>query len=215
VQYDLSGHRRDYSGGELTEETASRDPFEQFSRWMREALESGEIYEPTAMTLATVSAEGSPAARVVLLKGVDHGGFVFYTSYESEKARDLAANPHGALLFYWDRLHRQVRMAGRVMKVSEAESREYFQSRPRDSQIGAWASRQSSVLECRATLDAAFSRYAREFEGREKIERPANWGGYRLLPERFEFWQGRESRLHDRLRYTRAGGTWKIERLSP
>ena len=213
--HDLSTHRREYSGEGLWEDSAPADPFDQFGRWMTEALESGAIYEPTAMTLATASPHGRPSLRVVLLKGVDHGGFVFFTNYESDKARDLEANPGAALLFYWDRLHRQVRVRGTVSRVSVEESRAYFESRPRESRIAAWASKQSAPLESRAQLEEAFARYEREFEGREQIELPPFWGGYRLAPEAFEFWQGRESRLHDRLQYTRAGDSWKIERLAP
>ena len=170
--------------------------------------------EPAAMTLATVDAEGRPNARVVLLKGVDERGFVFYTNFESLKGAELGANPDAALCFYWGALLSQVRVRGAVERVSEQEADAYFQSRPRESQLGAWASRQSEPLDEMATLEGRFERFAARFEGVE-VPRPAHWGGARVVPDRIEFWAGRPHRLHERLVYTRAGGQWRLERLYP
>jgi pyridoxamine 5'-phosphate oxidase len=206
--------RREYARAELTEQTVLPDPIAQFQKWLNEAIDAQEL-EPTAMTVATAGADGAPSARVVLLKGVDARGFVFYTNYESRKGRQLAENPRAALAFWWATLERQVNIAGEVEKLPREESERYFHSRPRTSQIGAWASRQSSVIASRnAVLMEATKIAARHLIG--EIPLPPYWGGYVVSPRTIEFWQGRPSRLHDRLLYTlQAGGEWKIERLSP
>lgn len=211
---DVSELRREYRREALDDDAAASDPLEQFAAWWREAL-AAEVAEPNAMTLATADACGRPSARIVLLKGFDERGFAFYTNYESRKGRDLAANPRAALVFFWVELERQVRIEGRVSQTTPAESDAYFASRPLGSRIGAIASRQSDVLASRAPLEAR----VRDLEARYAdgdVPRPDHWGGYRLEPDAVEFWQGRSSRLHDRLRYRRAeGGAWVRERLSP
>ncbi|MDQ7028382.1 MAG: pyridoxamine 5'-phosphate oxidase [Ardenticatenia bacterium] len=190
------------------------NPFEQFRRWFAEA-QVAELPEPNAMTLSTASRDGRPSGRMVLLKEVDERGFVFYTNYESRKGHELAKNPWAALTFWWPHMARQVRVEGRVEKVSPAESDAYFRTRPRGSQIGAWASPQSAVLSSRAELEARYRDFEARFAKRD-VPRPPHWGGYRLIPDAFEFWQGRLNRLHDRFRYRRgSGGTWVIERLAP
>ena len=197
----------------LTEADVAADPLQQFKSWFDAAAAAG-LPLSNAMTLATVSAEGRPSARVVLLKGIEQGGFVFYTNYESHKARDLDARPQAALVFHWNALERQVRVAGRVERVRAEESDAYFATRPQGSQHSAWASPQSTVVESRAWLEARAQDYAARFKS--NVPRPSFWGGYRVLPESVEFWQGREDRLHDRLLYRRqADGTWQIERLAP
>lgn len=189
-------------------------PITQFGLWFQTAL-SANLRDPNAMTLATVTPEGAPAARIVLLKGFDENGFTFFTNYESPKGRDLAANPHVALVLFWPTLERQIRITGTVGKVSCEESEEYFHTRPTGSQIGAWASRQSSVLPNRETLQQRFDEQTRRFGG-QTIPLPPHWGGYRVTPDTIEFWQGQPSRLHDRFRYSRKlDEGWKIERLSP
>jgi len=205
--------RREYETVGLNETDVAADPMEQFGRWFAEAVAAG-LEEPNAMTLATATSAGQPSARMVLLKGVDAGGFTFFTNYDSRKARELAENPNAALVFHWQPLHRQVRVIGTVTQVSADESDAYFASRPREAQLGAWASRQSSVLPDRAALEAEFERLGREYAGREP-PRPPHWGGYRLLPIEIEFWQGRPHRLHDRLHYRRESDIWRITRLSP
>jgi len=209
---DAAHLRQNYDKGALNETGVDADPFKQFAAWF-EAAHGGELLEPNAMALSTVDAAGRPSSRMVLLKGVDHGGFVFFTNYESKKGQDLAANPWASLLFWWDRLHRQVRVEGRVERVADAESESYFHSRPYGSRIGAAASPQSRPIASRAELEARFA--ALEAEHPDNLPRPAHWGGFRVLPERFEFWQGRESRLHDRLVYLPKGEGWRIERLAP
>jgi|SRR5205085_7213424 len=199
---------------ELNEANVAADPIEQFARWFADANAAG-LKLPNAMTLATATSEGRPSARVVLLKEFDAGGFVFYTNYDSQKGRELDANPQAALCFYWTELDRQVRISGSVTKTTPEESADYFHTRPVDSQLGAWASRQSAVIASREVLEEKMRQLVREYEGGE-VPLPPYWGGYRLAPEVIEFWQNRLSRLHDRLRYTRqAGGGWLIERLSP
>lgn len=211
----MSDIRQEYSENPLNEEDASVDPFLQFAWWFMEAKDSGLFYEPNAMTLATVDKEGRPSARIVLLKEFDPHGFVFYTNYQSRKGHEIAHNPYASLVLWWDRLNRQVRVEGRIEKVADEISDEYFQMRPRASQLGSWASAQSQMLYNRSELEA---RYA-ELETRYKdkpIPRPPHWGGYRLLPDEFEFWQGRQNRLHDRLSYhLLPNGTWSMKRLSP
>jgi pyridoxamine 5'-phosphate oxidase len=190
------------------------DPIKQFGNWFTAAIEA-QIRDVNAMSLATVSAEGRPSVRIVLLKGFDHDGFVFFTNYESNKGRELAANPYAALGFYWIELDRQIRISGKTEKTSREESARYFHSRSPGSQLGAWASRQSEVLDARRLLDARMAQMTERFEGKP-IPLPPHWGGYRLKPDQMEFWQGRANRLHDRFRYTRQDtGTWLLERLSP
>jgi pyridoxamine 5'-phosphate oxidase len=194
-------------------EALSQDPLEQFEHWFAEAKRAG-VEVPEAMTLATADAEGAPSARMVLLKGAGEDGFVFYTGYGSRKSEELEQNPSAALVFYWRPLGRQVRVEGSVERVSEAESAEYFATRPRGSQLAAWASRQSRPLGSREELERRYAELEREYEDRD-VPLPPHWGGYRLRPEAIEFWEHRENRLHDRIRYTRAREGWKVERLSP
>ncbi len=201
-----------YDAPGLSEETAAEDPFEQFRRWFEEAAGAG-FPEPNAMALATASAEGRPSVRMMLLKGVDERGFTFFTNYESRKGRELAENPRAALLFFWDRLHRQLRVEGTVERVSGAEADAYFASRPYGHRIGAWASRQGREIASREELEARFRAIAARYPG--EVPRPPYWGGFRLLPEVFEFWQGREDRMHDRLAYFRENGGWRRVRLQP
>jgi pyridoxamine 5'-phosphate oxidase len=206
--------RREYASRALVESEAFDDPLRQFEQWFDEAVRASLI-EVNAMTLATASPGGEPSARIVLLKAFDARGFVFFTNYESAKGRDLDANPRASLLFYWAELERQIRITGSVSRVSTAESEDYFHSRPFESQVGAWASDQSRVLPDRATLETRQKELLETHTGRE-VPLPPHWGGYRVSPERIEFWQGRTSRLHDRLVYTKAqGGTWSRVRLAP
>ncbi len=210
---DLARLRKTYCLAELDETASAADPLLQFERWLREALDA-RLPEPNAMTLATVGEGGRPSSRVVLVKGADARGIVFYTNYLSRKGRELAANPYAALQFHWIELERVVRIEGRVEKTSAEESDRYFASRPLDSRIGAWASPQSEVIESRAVLADAAARFGARFL--LDPPRPPHWGGYRLVADRWEFWQGRPSRLHDRLRYrSDAHGGWLRERLAP
>lgn len=210
---DIDKLRRSYEQGELDEAHADSVPLRQFQRWMDEAV-AAKLVDPTAMTLATVGTDLRPSTRVVLLKGCDARGFVFYTNYRSRKARDLAVHPHAALQSYWPDLERVVRIEGRVEPTSDEESDAYFRTRPLDSRIGAWASPQSEVIASRAVLVAEAARIGAKYL--LDPPRPPHWGGYRLVPGLFEFWQGRRSRLHDRLRYTLQGdGRWLRERLAP
>jgi pyridoxamine 5'-phosphate oxidase len=210
----LAELRKNYSLGSLDVADVDRNPFRQFDAWFAQAVDA-KLPEPNTMTLATVDSRGRPSARIVLIKGVDERGFMFFTNYESRKGRELADNPHASLLFYWIELERQVRIEGTVVKASAAESDQYYESRPLGSRIGAWASEQSQVIESRAVLEAREKEISAKYG--EHPPRPPHWGGYRLIPDAIEFWQGRPSRLHDRLLYTRAveGGDWQIARLSP
>ena len=206
--------RSEYTKASLDEKDLDPDPIRQFLAWFEQALEA-QVAEPNAMTLATATPDGAPSARIVLLKGVDERGFIFHSSYESRKGRELARNPRGALVLFWPALERQVRIEGRVEQASAEESDEYFRSRPPGSQIGAWASTQSAVVPGREALERLFEEIQQRFAGVE-IPRPPNWGGYRVVPESLEFWQGRPSRLHDRLRYSHTSErSWIIERLAP
>ena len=206
--------RKDYKLQSLLEKDVNVNAIAQFNNWWQEAIHS-EIDEVNAMTLATASADGIPAARIVLLKGFDDRGFVFFTNYESFKGMQLAENPRACLVFFWKELERQVRITGLVEKVSDVESDAYFNSRPEGSRIGAWASPQSQVIVSREWLQEREKTYAKDFSGKP-LKRPAHWGGYRVKPVTVEFWQGRPSRLHDRLQYTLEGNNqWKIERLAP
>ena len=209
----LADLRKNYSLGSLDIADADPNPFRQFDVWFKQAIDA-QLPEPNTMTLATVDARGRPSARIVLIKGVDERGFVFFTNYESRKGLELAQNPHASLLFYWIELERQVRIEGAVVKTSDAESDQYFASRPVGSRIGAWASEQSKVIESRAALEAREREFSAQYG--DNPPRPPHWGGYRLIPDAIEFWQGRPSRLHDRLLYTRSGNAdWTIARLSP
>jgi pyridoxamine 5'-phosphate oxidase len=205
--------RVEYSRGRLVEGEVDPDPIAQFRAWF-EAATAAAVPEPNAMTLATATADGRPSARVVLLKGFDARGFCFFTNYESRKARELEANPRASLVFFWQALERQVRVEGRAERVSAAESDQYFAMRPVGARLGAWASRQSEVVADRATLEAALEAVERRFPDGD-VPRPPHWGGYRVVPDEVEFWQGGPNRVHDRLRYRRSAGGWSIDRLSP
>jgi pyridoxamine 5'-phosphate oxidase len=209
---DVADIRQEYMRAGLAEPDADADPFRQFERWFADAL-AAKLPLPNAMTLATVREDGAPNARIVLLKGVEAGGFVFYTNYESTKGRELAARPQACLVFLWSDLERQVRIDGSISKVDAADSDAYFRSRPLGARQSAVASSQSEVIPSRAELEAELARVVAKHG--DDPPRPARWGGYLLSPSSFEFWQGRANRLHDRLRYARAGASWKIERLAP
>jgi len=209
--------RREFTRAGLSEADAAADPIEQFSWWFQAACAArpGDWFEPNAMTLATAGPDGEPSARVMLLKGFDARGFTFFTNFKSEKGRQLAANPRATMVFYWPMLERQVRIRGEITKLGRGESEQYFHSRPRGSQIGAQASHQSEIIASRAELEQRVRQLEARYDGQE-VEMPDCWGGYLLTPHTIEFWQGRVSRLHDRLRYRKSeGGQWVIERLSP
>jgi pyridoxamine 5'-phosphate oxidase len=222
---EIADIRKDYKLASLEEADVAANPIDQFTRWWNEAVAS-QIDEVNAMTLATANAAGVPAARIVLLKGYNPNGFIFFTNYESDKGKNLAQNPHAAIVFFWKELERQIRIEGTVEKVSAAESDRYFNSRPASSRIGAWASPQSAVIENRMVIEQNVERYSSIFAN-DSIERPDHWGGYIVKPSSIEFWQGRSSRLHDRIKYTlensaynaatdtRTELNWKIERLAP
>jgi pyridoxamine 5'-phosphate oxidase len=206
--------RKDYMQQSLKETDVEKNPFEEFKKWWSDAVKS-EIDEVNAMTLATASMTGLPAARIVLLKGFDETGFIFFTNYESFKGMQLEENPRACLVFFWKELERQVRITGLVEKVSDIESNEYYNSRPLESRIGAWASPQSQVINNRDWLEHNEKKYKQEF-AEKQIQRPPHWGGYKVKPVTIEFWQGRSNRLHDRIQYTlEEAGSWKIERLAP
>ncbi len=212
----LADLRQEYARAELTHAHVADDPLDQFRTWFDEALDA-DVEEPNAMTLATAGADGTPSARIVLLKGLDARGFQFYSNYESQKGTELSQNPHAALVFWWAPLERQVRIEGRVDRLPDDESTEYFHSRPRGSQLGAWASPQSQVVDDRAELEENLASVQAEYEDDDPIPRPPHWGGYVVRPTQIEFWQGRPNRLHDRLRYRRANeqDDWTLERLAP
>ena len=222
---EIADIRKDYKLASLEEADVASNPIDQFARWWNEAVAS-QIDEVNAMTLATVNAAGVPAARIVLLKGYNPSGFIFFTNYESDKGKNLSQNPNAALVFFWKELERQIRIEGTVQKVSAEESDRYFNSRPASSRIGAWASPQSAVIENRLVIEQNVERYSSIFAN-DSIERPDHWGGYIVKPTSIEFWQGRSSRLHDRIRYkletsaynaatdTKTDANWKIERLAP
>jgi len=209
---NIADLRREYMLGGLPEASAERDPLVQFERWMQEAIDAN-LPLPNAMTLATVSAQGTPDARAVLLKGIDGGGFVFYTNYLSRKGQQLESKPAGCLMFLWSAIERQVRIEGSVERVAGSESDAYFASRPLGARLAAWASAQSERVADRAALERSLEQMKARHG--DKPPRPPHWGGYRLTPVAIEFWQGRENRLHDRLLYRRASGAWTIERLAP
>ena len=211
---DLAKLRSEYSAPGLRRAELHSDPLQQFSAWFAAAL-AAEIRDVNAMSLATATRDGKPSVRIVLLKGFDESGFSFFTNYDSGKARDLEANPFAEMVFYWPQLERQVRISGKVERTSREDSAAYFHSRPLGSQLGAWVSKQSEVIDARKVLDARMNEMTERFENGE-IPLPPHWGGYRLKPDKFEFWQGRPNRLHDRFRYSRkADGTWLIDRLAP
>ena len=213
MREDIASIRKEYTKDALNEDSVSSDPFAQFEKWFNDAIESN-ILEPNAMTLATVSMEGQPFQRTVLLKTFNTDGFVFYTNYTSRKAKQIENNPNVSLLFPWYSLERQVMITGKVSKVSTKESLNYFLSRPRGSQLGAWVSNQSEVISSRNLLEMKLEEMKRKFkEG--KIPLPDHWGGYRVVPSSIEFWQGRSNRLHDRIMYERDDNSWKISRLAP
>lgn len=210
---DISALRREYSLKNLDETNVNPDPYQQFSQWMNDAMKSG-ILDPSAMILATASAAGKTSLRTVLLKGVEENGFLFYTNYESRKAKDISENPNASILFLWKELERQIRISGEVVKISREQSEKYFHSRPYESQLGALASEQSKIIPDREFLEKKFHELQGKYKGSE-IPLPSSWGGYKLIPDNFEFWQGRENRLHDRICYLKENDNWKIVRLSP
>lgn len=209
---DLADIRRDFASDALTETDLAANPFEQFAVWMDDALKA-DVLDPNAMTVSTVGNDGKPSVRVVLLKFFDENGFVFFTNYESKKGTDLTNNPQTVFHFFWPQLNRQIAIHGSVEKTSREESEKYFQSRPVDSRLAAWASAQSSVIASRASLENHFDECREKFG--DDVPLPPFWGGFRLTPERFEFWQGRQNRLHDRICYQSSDKGWKISRLSP
>jgi pyridoxamine 5'-phosphate oxidase len=211
---DITQIRKEYALHSLDEKSISVNPFIQFENWFNEAIAS-QIVEVNAMNLATVSESGRPSSRIVLLKGFSENGFSFYTNYQSNKGKDLALNPYCALSFFWPDLERQIRIEGVAEKVSAADSERYFISRPKESQIGAWASPQSSVIGSREIIEKRYKDIEKKFEGQNTLPKPKQWGGYLVKPFLIEFWQGRQSRLHDRLQYTLVDGAWKIVRLAP
>ncbi|MEV7996148.1 pyridoxamine 5'-phosphate oxidase [Streptomyces sp. NPDC086077] len=213
---DPAAMRKHYRAEGLSESELAATPVEQFARWFKQAATEGRLFEPNAMVVSTADAEGRPSSRTVLLKHFDDAGFVFYTNYDSRKAGDLAGNPHVSLLFPWYTMARQVIVTGVARRTGRDETAAYFRTRPHGSQLGAWASAQSSVIGSRAELEASYADLAARYPEGEQVPVPVHWGGFRVAPRTVEFWQGRENRLHDRLRYTsRPDGGWRVERLSP
>jgi len=212
-ELNLADLRRDYTKNGLLESDVDPDPIRQFSVWFEQATKSG-IMEPNAMSHATVSPDGQPSMRIVLLKGIDDRGFIFFTNYESRKGKDLEVNPKSSLLFFWGELERQVRIEGTIERIDKHSSKSYFDSRPEGSRVGAWSSNQSEIVASRDVLENRFDENMRRFAGKD-IPMPDYWGGYRLVPAMLEFWQGRGSRMHDRIRYRLIDGSWVIDRLSP
>jgi len=210
----ISEIRKEYTKSTLDISTVHSDPVEQFKKWFDEAITSG-IQEPTAMNLATISESGTPSSRIVLLKGIEGGAFLFYSNYQSQKGKELEKNPACALTFFWPELERQVRITGVAEQINRDASEKYFQSRPRASQIGAWASPQSAVIANREILDLRVTDIEKKFEGKKVLPRPNQWGGFGVIPASIEFWQGRANRLHDRILFTLLSGGWKIVRLAP
>jgi pyridoxamine 5'-phosphate oxidase len=211
---DLTGLRNEYAAHGLRRADLHSDPLQQFSAWFAAAL-AADIRDVNAMSLATATPDGRPSVRIVLLKGFDERGFAFFTNYDSQKGRELEANPHAAMAFYWTQLERQVRISGTVERTSREDSAAYFHSRPVGSRLGAWASKQSEVIDARQVLEARLTEMTERFENGD-VQLPPHWGGYRVKPDCMEFWQGRPNRLHDRFRYSRqADGTWLIDRLAP
>lgn len=213
VRKSVKNLRREYKLNKLTEETVHKNPFNQFEKWFEEVLKVGLI-EPNAMILATADQKAKPSVRVVLMKGLSKKGFTFFSNYNSRKGKNLSKNSSASLLFFWAELERQVRVEGKIKKISKAESKKYFDTRPLQSRLAAWASEQSLIIPDRDYLDKRFQKFKDEFN-REKIPMPKNWGGYILVPEYFEFWQGRENRLHDRICFKKQKGGWKVFRLGP
>jgi pyridoxamine 5'-phosphate oxidase len=214
--FDLASMRKQYRAEGLSETELAATPVEQFARWFKQAATDGGLFEPNAMVVSTADAEGRTSARTVLLKHFDEQGFVFYTNYDSRKARDLAENPYVSLLFPWHPMARQVLVTGVARRTGRDETAAYFRTRPHGSQLGAWASAQSSVISSRADIDDAYAELAARYPEGEQVPVPPNWGGFRVAPQTVEFWQGRENRLHDRLRYVeQPDGSWRVERLSP
>ena len=211
---NIADLRKEYSKASLDSSNVLPDPIKQFEKWFQEAVES-EAKEANAMTLSTVNEAGRPSGRIVLLKGIERNQFVFYTNYQSSKGHDLDKNPACALTFFWPELERQVRIEGVADRVDEKRSTEYFQSRPRGSQVGAWSSPQSSILASRGILEERVKEIEKKFEGSQVLPKPQQWGGFQVEPLMIEFWQGRQSRLHDRIKYTKVDGTWQIHRLAP
>jgi len=211
---DIASIRKEYKLKSLSEKEVTSDPFDQFGIWFKEAIEA-ETLEVNAMILSTSTINAKPSGRVVLLKDFDQNGFVFFTNYGSQKGAELLENPHASLTFFWPQLERQVRIEGIVEKVSESESKEYFNSRPFESKVGAWVSAQSSIINSREELENKFATLAEEFKQKGEVSKPDFWGGYRLKPSFVEFWQGRPSRLHDRICYESKGNVWEIFRLAP
>jgi len=205
--------QREYKLNKLSEETVHKNPFKQFEKWFADVSKVG-ITEPNAMTLATANEKAKPSARVVLLKGISSKGFIFFTNYHSRKGKNISENSFASLLFFWAELERQVRIEGKIKKLSKVESQKYFDTRPLESRLAAWASEQSKIIPSRDYLESRYKKFEKEFFGK-KIPLPPNWGGYILIPNYFEFWQGRESRLHDRISYKKVNGKWKINRLAP
>lgn len=210
----VEGLRQSYQAEPLTKENINQDPYEQFHQWMQDAIES-DILEPNAMTLCTVDPTGFPQGRIVLLKGYGSDGFRFFTNYQSEKGKDIAHNPRATLVFFWDKLQRQVRISGTIQKISETDSSAYFHKRPVGSQMGAIASPQSSEIDNREVLKQNLEDIKAKYEEENKLDKPKHWGGYIVLMEKIEFWQGQKSRLHDRIQFTRSGGQWLKKRLAP